>query len=76
MRFFNVMIPTMLPFAARSIGKTLMEFPATKSQNGFRSHRQEVPLRDKRDPCNTVAMTMAGRGSSSPIARNKSVINL
>jgi len=28
-------------------------FPATKSQNGFRSHREEVPLRDKSDPCKT-----------------------
>ena len=28
-------------------------FPATESQNGFRSHREEVPLRDKREPGNT-----------------------
>src|SRR5580700_7747722 len=50
-------------------------FPATKSQNGFRSHREKVPLRDKSDPCNTGGRDHDRAGKLKSHRRNTSVSN-
>jgi hypothetical protein len=76
-RFFNVMIPTTPPFAARLIGRTLMERSQPPNlRTDSEAIERKCPFATRAIRAIPVAVTMAGRGSSSPIARNTSVSNL
>src|SRR6516165_8274839 len=76
-RFFNAKIPTTPPFAVRSIGRTLMERSQPPNlRTDSEAIDRKCPFATRAIRATPAAVTMAGRGSSSPIARNTSVSNL
>jgi hypothetical protein len=75
-RFFKVIMPTG-PLAARSIGRTLMERSQPPNlRTDSEAIERKCPFATRAIRATPVAATMAGRGSSSPIARNTSVSNV
>ncbi len=64
------------PFAARSIGRTSMERSQPPNlRTDSEAIERKCPFATRAIRATPVAVTMAGRGSSSPIARNTSVSN-